>query len=102
MELKICEMLRNKNKLDLFCKSTSIDYLYRMITRCYLEITTVVPCCLDHNGDMPLGDLYEQTMDDILSSPRTKALNQGFTGHTAIEPLCQCCGYAAVSKQFRK
>ena len=63
---------------------------------------TVVPCCLDHNGDMPLGNLYEQTLDDILSSPRAIALYQGFTGHTAVEPLCQRCGYAAVSKQFRK
>lgn len=63
---------------------------------------TVVPCCLDHNGDMPLGNLYTQGLDDILSSPRALAIYRGFTAHAAVEPLCQRCGYAAVSKRFRK
>ena len=51
---------------------------------------TVVPCCLDHNGDMDF------------ASPRAHAIYQGFTNHTATEPLCQRCGYSAVSKRFRK
>lgn len=63
---------------------------------------TVVPCCLDHNGDMPLGNLYEQSLEQILSSPRAHALYEGFTRHAAVEPLCQRCGYSAVSKRFRK
>lgn len=63
---------------------------------------TVVPCCLDHNGDMPLGNLYTQGLDDILSSPRALAIYRGFTAHAAVESLCQRCGYAAVSKRFRK
>lgn len=63
---------------------------------------TVVPCCLDHNGDMSLGNLYEQSLEQILSSPRARALYEGFTRHAAVEPLCQRCGYSAVSKRFRK
>ena len=63
---------------------------------------TVVPCCLDHNGDMPLGNLYEHSLNQILTSPRANAIYQGFTNHTAVEPLCQRCGYSAVSKRFRK
>ena len=63
---------------------------------------TVVPCCLDHNGDLSLGNLYEQSLEHILASPRAQALYQGFTHHTAVEPLCQRCGYSAVSKQYRK
>ena len=62
---------------------------------------TVVPCCLDHNGDLSLGNLYEQSLEHILASPRAQALYQGFTHHTAVEPLCQRCGYSAVSKQYR-
>lgn len=62
---------------------------------------TVVPCCLDHNGDLSLGNLYEQSLEYILASPRAQALYQGFTHHTAVEPLCQRCGYSAVSKQYR-
>lgn len=63
---------------------------------------TVVPCCLDHNGDMPLGNLYKQSLEQILASPRARALYEGFTRHAAVEPLCQRCGYSAVSKRFRK
>lgn len=63
---------------------------------------TVVPCCLDHDGDMGLGNLYGQSLDRIMASPRAQALYQGFTHHTAVEPLCRRCGYSAVSKQFRK
>lgn len=63
---------------------------------------TVVPCCLDHDGDMGLGNLYGQSLDRIMASPRAQALYHGFTHHTAVEPLCRRCGYSAVSKQFRK
>ena len=63
---------------------------------------TVVPCCLDHNGDMPLGNLYDNSLNEILASTRATALYQGFTSHTAVEPLCRRCGYSAVSKRFRK
>lgn len=63
---------------------------------------TVVPCCLDHNGDLGLGNLYKHSLQHILASARAQALYQGFTHHTAIEPLCQRCGYSAISKQYRK
>lgn len=63
---------------------------------------TVVPCCLDHNGDVSLGNLFEESLEHILSSPRATALYNGFTSHTAVESLCQRCGYSAVAKRFRK
>jgi radical SAM protein with 4Fe4S-binding SPASM domain len=63
---------------------------------------TVVPCCLDHDGDMPLGNLFELSLDEILASPRAKAIYEGFSRHEAVEPLCRRCGYAAVTKRFRK
>lgn len=63
---------------------------------------TVVPCCLDHDGSVALGNLHTQTLAEILSSPRATALYEGFSHHTATEPLCQRCGYAAVTKRFRK
>ena len=61
---------------------------------------TVVPCCLDHDGDIALGNLFEQPLDEILSSPRARALYNGFTRHQAVEPLCRRCGYAAVIKKL--
>ena len=63
---------------------------------------TVVPCCLDHAGEIKLGNLFHTPLKDILSSPRAQAIYEGFTRHTAVEPLCRRCGYAAVTKQFRK
>lgn len=63
---------------------------------------TVVPCCLDHNGDLNLGNLFEQSLLDILSTPRAKAIYNGFTRHTAVEPFCQRCGYSIIAKQYRK
>ncbi|MBR2421030.1 MAG: SPASM domain-containing protein [Oscillospiraceae bacterium] len=55
---------------------------------------TVVPCCLDHEGDIPLGNLFRETMEDILQKDRTKAIYEGFQKRTAAEELCRKCGYA--------
>ncbi len=57
---------------------------------------TVVPCCLDHEGDIPLGNLFEQSMAEILESPRAKAIYDGFSQRKAVEPLCRRCGYARM------
>ena len=55
---------------------------------------TVVPCCLDHEGDIALGNLFNQSMEEILESPRAKALYDGFSRRKATEELCRKCGYA--------
>lgn len=55
---------------------------------------TVVPCCLDHEGDLALGNLFEENLEDILEKPRAKAIYQGFNNRIAAEELCRKCGYA--------
>lgn len=55
---------------------------------------TVVPCCLDHEGDLALGNLFEEDMESILATPRAKAIYDGFTKKEAAEELCRKCGYA--------
>ena len=55
---------------------------------------TVVPCCLDHEGDLNLGNLHETTLDAILDTPRAKAICEGFRKGKAAEELCRKCGYA--------
>ena len=55
---------------------------------------SVVPCCLDHEGDITLGNLFTQTMEEILDSPRAKAIYEGFSQRKAAEELCRKCGYA--------
>lgn len=55
---------------------------------------TVVPCCLDHDGDLALGNLFRQNLDEILCSPRARAIYEGFSNRKAAESLCRLCGYA--------
>ena len=55
---------------------------------------TVVPCCMDHEGDIPLGNLFEQSLEEILNGPRARAIYEGFSRRQAVEPLCRKCGYA--------
>lgn len=55
---------------------------------------TVVPCCLDHEGEIALGNLFTSELSEILESPRARALYQGFSNRIIVEPLCRTCGYA--------
>ena len=55
---------------------------------------TVVPCCLDHEGDIALGNLFESDLDAILSGGRARAIYEGFSKGKAAEELCRRCGYA--------
>ena len=55
---------------------------------------TVVPCCLDSNGTLALGNLLEESLEDILQKPRARAMVEGFERHEAVEPLCRRCGFA--------
>ena len=55
---------------------------------------SVVPCCLDHEGDITLGNLFTQEAEEILNSPRAQAMRAGFACRRASEELCQKCGYA--------
>lgn len=55
---------------------------------------TVVPCCLDHEGNIPLGNLFDQELGEIMSTERARNIFNGFSQRQAIEPLCRRCGYA--------
>lgn len=55
---------------------------------------TVVPCCLDSDGIIALGNIFQEELSDILSSPRAKAIVNGFQRRRASEDLCRRCGFA--------
>ena len=55
---------------------------------------TVVPCCLDSDGVIALGNIFREELSDILSTPRAKAIAEGFRRRKATEDLCCRCGYA--------
>ena len=55
---------------------------------------TVVPCCLDSDGVINLGNIFSEDINSILSSERATAIAEGFKQGKASETLCQKCGYA--------
>lgn len=54
----------------------------------------VVPCCLDREGVITLGNIFEEEIEAVLENPRAKAMLQGFSCRKATEELCRKCGYA--------
>jgi len=57
---------------------------------------TVVPCCLDSNGTIALGNIKDQALENILQSPRARALYNGFSEGRAVEELCRHCGHKSL------
>lgn len=54
----------------------------------------VVPCCLDREGVITLGNIWEEDVETILTAPRAKDMVAGFSCRKATEELCRKCGYA--------
>ena len=56
---------------------------------------TVVPCCLDADGVINLGNIFESDLQDILNSTRATELRKSFECKKVTEELCKRCGFAA-------
>lgn len=54
----------------------------------------VVPCCLDREGEITLGNIFTGDIRQILETPRARAVAEGFSRRRAQEELCRKCGYA--------
>lgn len=59
---------------------------------------TVVPCCLDAEGALQLGNITEQSLWECLDSPRAKWIREGFENFELRESHCQKCPY---SRRFK-
>lgn len=55
---------------------------------------TVVPCCLDSDGVIALGNIFTEELDEILNSERARKMVEEFNCRRASEELCKRCGYA--------
>ena len=62
----------------------------------------VVPCCLDNNGDIPLGNIFEETMEEILSKNKTMTIKKNFEKGIIICNLCKTCGFLERLENKRK
>ncbi|MDF2842051.1 MAG: radical domain protein [Herbinix sp.] len=54
---------------------------------------TVVPCCLDGEGVIALGNINVTTFSEIIESERASQIVEGFSNRKAVEELCRKCGY---------
>lgn len=54
---------------------------------------TLIPCCLDGEGVIALGNVFENSMEEILSSDRAQALKKSFQDRKLCEELCKKCGF---------
>lgn len=53
---------------------------------------TVVPCCKDYEGKIPLGDLNQNTLSNILDHQAPACgLRSGFNRFQVTHPVCQRC-----------
>jgi radical SAM protein with 4Fe4S-binding SPASM domain len=59
----------------------------------------VVPCCLDGEGIMNLGNIHEDQFSDIINGKRAENIKLGFRNRNVVEELCRKCGYR---KRFNK
>lgn len=78
--------LTNKNYGDGVCQGLQSHIAI-------LASGKVVPCCLDCDGIIELGDLHESTLENILTSERASRMLNGFKEGKAVEELCQKCSY---------
>lgn len=53
----------------------------------------VVPCCLDHNGHLALGNIFIESLDTILRKEKSLRIIEDFRSHHIHENLCRRCGY---------
>ena len=81
---------------DLNCpKRESIGKCYALRKQIAVLVNgDVVPCCLDGDGILVLGNINESSLEEILSTPRVEKMIRGFENHKLCEELCQTCGFA--------
>ena len=63
---------------------------------------TVVPCCLDNNGDIPLGNIFDETLEEILEKTKTVTIKKNFENGVITCELCKRCGFLKKLESKRK
>lgn len=70
----------------------SCGYCYALNTHIAILVDgTVVPCCLDSNGIINLGNIYKESLEDIINSDRYQNLLKSFRDRKPSEELCKSC-----------
>lgn len=75
--------------------------IYKDTGKCYglnthlgiLVDGSVVPCCLDSKGDINLGNIFESSLDSIMTTDKYQSVENGFKNNKRVEELCKHCGF---------
>lgn len=65
-------------------------------TRTHIAILSngdVVPCCLDSNGVIKLGNIHKESLKDIIESDMFQKIRNSFQNNKVVCSLCQSCTY---------
>lgn len=69
-------------------------YCYGLINQLGILVDgTVIPCCLDNNGDINLGNIFRQNFESIINSEKAIKIINGFKNCKATEELCKKCSF---------
>lgn len=63
---------------------------------------TVVPCCLDNNGDILLGNIFFETLEEILNNSKSLSIKNNFDKGIITCKLCRTCGFLQRLENKRK
>ena len=72
----------------------SCGYCYALKTHIAILVDgTVIPCCLDSNGVIKLGNIHKDNLDKIINSKKYRELQESFQKRKPTELLCQSCNF---------
>ncbi len=78
-------------------QESKIPYCYGLIKQiAILSDGVVVPCCMDTQASINLGNLSHTPLKDILKSQKATAIKTHFLKGEALEPLCKNCSYPLI------
>ncbi|WP_165511686.1 radical SAM/SPASM domain-containing protein [Helicobacter pylori] len=87
----------NLNAQNPLNQESKIPYCYGLIKQiAILSNGVVVPCCMDTQAHINLGDLNHMPLKDILNSQKAMAIKTHFLKGEALELLCKNCSYPLI------
>lgn len=87
----------NLNAQNPLNQESKIPYCYGLIKQvAILSNGVVVPCCMDTQANISLGDLNHMPLKDILNSQKAMAIKTHFLKGEALELLCKNCSYPLI------
>ena len=63
---------------------------------------SVVPCCIDADAHLRLGNIFSENLHDILNSEKALRIKNGFLQKKAVEDYCKSCGFRGGESLFQK